>query len=140
MCRSQEENTMPRIDTTRIKQFFTRKKPVAVPRSAQRYIVEQGWTHTNGATFPEWHGYYRTRFGSNAGRIEMSHHPKFYLHNPPEGLTTRHDHSACFNLYPVLGEKWYSVHWYIQPQDIDSGVMELERILREGYLLTKQTA
>jgi hypothetical protein len=45
-----------------------------------------------------------------------------------------------FNPYPSLGNKWYSVHWYIQPQDIDSGVMEIERILRESFLLTQQTA
>jgi hypothetical protein len=131
---------MPRFDPMLLKKFFSRKKPVVVARSAKPYIVEQGWKLTTGATYPEWRGYYRTRFGSFKARIEMAYHPKFYVHNPPEGLTTRHSHKACFNPSPSLGDKWYSVHWYIQPQDIDSGVMEIERILREAYLLTKQPA
>lgn len=131
---------MPRFNPMLRKIFFRRKKPVVVARGAKPLIVERGWKVTNGATYPEWHGYYRTRFGSFRGRIEMAYQPKYYIHNPPEGLTTRHSHKLCFNRFPLLGDKWYSVHWYIQPQDLDSGVMAIERILREAYLLTKQTA
>ena len=127
---------MPQL-LTRMKKLLSHKKPVPVKRSAKRYIVEQGWHLSNSATYPEWHGYYRTRFGSFQGRVEMSYQPKYYVRNPPAGIT-RHSHSACFT--DLRNGGWWSVHWYIQPQDIDSGVMELERILREAYLLTKQPA
>jgi hypothetical protein len=132
---------MPEL-LSRMKKLFslTKPAPVSVRRSKKRYIVERGWQYVNGVPYSEWRGCYRTRFGSFKGRIEMSYTPKFYIHNPPEGLTARHSHKACFNPFPLLGDKWYSVHWYIQPQDIDSGVMEIERILREAYLLTTQTA
>jgi hypothetical protein len=133
---------MPRFDTTLLKKFFTRKidipkKPIAIARSNRPYIVDQGWQRVSGATYPEWHGYYRIRFGSFKGRVEMSYQPKYYVRNPPAGIT-RHSHSACFT--DLRNGGWWSVHWKIQPQDIDSGVMELERILREAYLLTKQPA
>ena len=54
---------MPQL-LTRMKKLLSHKKPIPVKRSAKRYVVEQGWHLSNSATYPEWHGQYRTRFGS----------------------------------------------------------------------------
>jgi hypothetical protein len=113
-------------------------KPIAVKRtsSAAPYIEQTGWRVSG--TFPrEWHGYYRTRFGSWKGRITASTPPQYAIYKPPEALTTKHSHKLCFHPLP---DGWCSVHFKIQPRDLDSGVIKLERILSEAYLLTNKTA
>jgi hypothetical protein len=112
-------------------------KLIAITRSKKRYIEETGWEQTT-STFPhEWHGFYRTMVGSYKGRIIASTPPRYYIHKPPKGLTTKHSHKACFHLMP---DNWCSVHFAIVPKDLDSGVLKLERILYEAYLLTDKTA
>jgi hypothetical protein len=112
-------------------------KSITIKRSTRTYMEGTGWQHTS-TTPREWHGYYRTRFGSYKGRIIASTPPQFHVYNPPKGLKERHSHAACFN---KIGDyAWYSVHFKILPKDLDSGVIELERILREAYLLTQKTA
>jgi hypothetical protein len=111
-------------------------KPIAVKRSSAPYIEKTGWRET-GTMPAEWHGYYRTRFGSYKGRITASTPPQYYIYQPPEGLTTKHTHKNCFYL---MRDNWCSVHFKIQPRDLDSGVIKLERILCEAYLLTHKTA
>jgi hypothetical protein len=112
-------------------------KPIAVKRtsSATPYIEQKGWRET-GTSPREWHGYYRTRFGSYKGRITASTPPQFYIYKPPEGLTTRHVHKFCFDRSP---DGWCSVHFRVLPKDLDSGVIKLERILCEAYLLTHKS-
>ena len=108
-------------------------KPIAVKRSAESYLAKQGWQLDTGTTPAVWHGYYRTRFGSWKGRITASTPPQYYIYKPPKGLKERHIHKACF---APLADGWFSVHFRIQPRDLDSGVIKLERILCEAYLLS----
>ena len=120
-----------------LKKLLPFGKPIEVKRSAAPYIEQTGWQQSISTTPREWHGYYRTRFGSYKGRITASTPPQFYIHKPPAGLKTKHSHSACFT---ALADGWYSVHFRIMPKDLDSGVIKLERILCEAYLLTQKTA
>ena len=133
------------ISTRPLKKFKLWKKllpfgkPIAVKRSTSAipYIEKTGWQLCSSTTPSEWRGYYRTRFSSYKGRITTSTPPQYYLHKPPKGLKERHSHSACFTALP---DSWYSVHFRIPPKDLDSGVIKLERILCEAYLLTQKSA
>ena len=127
----------PRIQWRHVKRLLSFGKPIAITRSSKRYIEGTGWQQTN-TTPCEWHGYYRTRFGSWKGRIIASTPPQFYIYKPPKGLKERHSHAACFN--KIGDDGWYSSHFKKMPRDLDSGVIELERILCEAYLLTQKSA
>ena len=107
-----------------------------VKRSRATYMQEQGWQLTGFGPSARWDGYYRCRRGSYRGKIECSSPPKFSVKDPPEGLS-RHSHRSCFS-GPQSGG-WWSVHFRTQPKDLDSGVMELERILHEADLLSQKT-
>ena len=120
-----------------LKKLLPIGKPMTVQRSSTPYIEKMGWQQTTSFFRREWHGYYRTRFGSYKGRITASTPPQFYIYKPPKGLKERHSHKACFT---ALKDGWYSVHFNTIPRDLDSGVIKLERILCEAYLLTDKTA
>ena len=120
-----------------LKKLLPFGKPIAVKRDTAPYIEKTGWRLCTSTTPSEWRGYYRTRFGSYTGRITASTPPQYYIHKPPKGLKERHSHKACFT---KLAGDWYSVHFRIMPRDLDSGVIKLERILYEAYLLTDKTA
>lgn len=117
-----------------LKRLLPFGKPIAITRSRRRYIEEMDWQQSTRTTPPEWHGYYRTRFRSYKGRIIASTPPQYYIYKPPKGLKERHIHKACFSKFGEDG--WFSVHFRIQPRDLDSGVIKLERILCEAYLLS----
>jgi hypothetical protein len=121
----------------KLKNLLSFKHPMVVKRGARPYIEMQGWKQVSRTTPPEWHGYYRIRFRSYKGKIKASTPPQFYIYKPPEALTTRHSHRACFT---TLADGWCSVHFRIMPRDLDSGVMQLERILREAFLLSQTSA
>jgi hypothetical protein len=106
-----------------------------VKRSRKTYLEEQHWRRTGFGLPARWVGWYRTRYGSYRGKIECSTPPKFFVKDPPEGLS-RHRHHMCFS---EKSGGWWSVHFRTQPKDLDSGVMELERIFHEAYLLSKKT-
>jgi hypothetical protein len=120
-----------------LKNLLSFGKPIEVKRSTAPYIEKNGWQLCTSTTPSEWRGYFRTRFGSYKARITVSNPPQYYIHKPPAGLKTRHSHSACFT---ALADGWYSVHFRIMPKDLDSGVIKLERILCEAYLLTQKSA
>jgi hypothetical protein len=123
-----------------LKRFLPFGKPIAVKRSTSAipYIERTGWERATSTTPAEWRGYFRTRFGSYKGRIIASTPPQYYIYKPPKGLKERHSHAACFS---KLGEDgWFSVHFSKVPKDLDSGVIKLERILCEAYLLTQKSA
>jgi hypothetical protein len=114
-------------------------KPIAVQRtsSATLYIEKTGWKQSTSTSPAEWHGYFRTRFGSWKGKIKTTTPPQYSIYKPPAGLTTKHSHKRCFDL---ASDGWCSVHFNIVPKDLDSGVIKLERILYEAYLLTQKSA
>jgi hypothetical protein len=113
------------------------KSPLAVKRSTTTYLAKQGWKVSISTTPAVWYGWYRTKGGSYKGKVTASTPPQFYIQKPPQGLKTKHSHSACFT---KLDDDWYSVHFRIMPKDLDSGVIKLERILYEAYLLTQKSA
>ena len=108
-----------------------------VPRSSQSYLEEQGWSLTGSGPAARWDGWYRTRYGSYRGKVECSTPPKFFVKEPPEGLS-RHKHRPCFSNLNSGG--WWSVHFKTQPKDLDSGAMEIERILHEAFLLSQKAS
>lgn len=133
-----------RPSTTPLTLTRTTGNPIEVKRDTRTYLEKQGWTLTNGSYPATWHGYYRTRFGSWRGMIKTTTPPKFYIYNPPAGLTTKHDHKRCFHTAPEIGAGWYWAHFSTAlnptPRDLDSGVIKLERILYEAYVLTQKSA
>jgi hypothetical protein len=131
--------TQPLKKLKLLKKLLPFGKPIAVKRttSAITYMEKTGWQLCTSTAFPEWRGYFRTRFGSYKGSIIASTPPKYYILNPPKGLKERHSHRACF---APIDNGWFSVHFSIVPKDLDSGVLKLERILCEAYLLTDKTA
>jgi len=125
----------PRIKWHHFKRLLSFGKPIEVKRRTSEipYIEKTGWKLSTSTTPAEWHGYYRTRVRSYKGKIKTTTPPQFYIYQPPEGLTTRHDHKRCFYLAP---DGWCSVHFNVVPKDLSSGIIKLERILYEAYLLS----
>lgn len=119
--------------TILLKRFITIKQPITVKRSTTLYLIQQGWKLTNRSE-GRWEGYIRSRYGSYKGKVEHSTPLKFYIHNPPEPL--RHHHWSCFT---ALSDGWYSVHFKKLPKDADSGVIALEALINEAFLLSKKT-
>lgn len=54
--------------------------------------------------------------------------PEFFIVNPPPGLK-RHPHAVCFH---HVGRGHYAVHFTKTPS-IDSGILEIEKTLREAF-------
>src|SRR2546430_406767 len=89
-------------------------KHITIKRSPKTYLKQRGWSRTALPTDSEWHGWYRTRWGSFRGRVAGSNPPRYYLFKPPEQLK-RHSHWCCFS---DQGNGWYSVHFRKAPKDI----------------------
>jgi hypothetical protein len=109
------------------------RRGTIIRRSPKTYLSQQGWKRVFLPSGSEWQGYYRTRWVSVKGRVAASNPPRFYICNPPENLK-RHSHWSCFS---SQGNGWYSVHFRRMPTDLDSGVMEIERIIGESMKLNK---
>jgi hypothetical protein len=131
---------MPNI-LTPLKKLLTFKKPVVIKRSCKTYLQEQGWRLTYEQGEEQLEGYYRSRYGSYAGRLQhlTSSKPSFFIKDPPQELFG-HPHWNCFTHRPHIGNGWYSVHFSTLPGDLDSGVLHIERTLNESFHLAKKTA
>jgi hypothetical protein len=117
-----------------LQRLLALKRGTIIRRSPKTYLRQQGWSLSALSIDSEWHGYYRTRYGSFKGRvIASSSNPRFYIYKPPEKLR-RHKHWCCFT---DQTNGWYSVHFRRMPKDLDSGVMEIERIIGESMKLNK---
>jgi len=115
-----------------LQKLFAFKGHITIKRSPKTYLRQQGWSLTNWGINPEWQGYYRTRYGSFKGRVVASSaSPLFYVYKPPEKLRC-HKHWSCFT---DQTNGWYSIHFRRMPKDVDSGVMEIERIICESMNL-----
>jgi len=131
-----------------IKEIFRKLIPakkrelITVQRDTRSYVEQQGWTGMNARLWqllPVWgelRGYYRTRYGSFKGKITIQGFTsKFYIYDPPSELRS-YSHWSCFNIQP---DGSYFVHFTTPPQDIDSGIMMIERIIVEAYTGRKVT-
>jgi hypothetical protein len=103
---------------------------ITVQRSDRPYTEEQGWQRRNGGWFgsPRLEGFYRTRFGSFKGEISIAS-SNFFIFDPPDELR-HHPHWICFS--PRGGGK-YAIHFAVRPRDIDSGILQVERLLHESF-------
>ena len=88
---------------------------------------ERGWTLQENV----YTGNYQTRYGAFQGWIEQEHsgHINFYLYGPSPEIQ-RHSHWTCFQ---HRGNDWYLVHMARQPHDVSSGIMTIERLIKEAY-------
>jgi hypothetical protein len=123
---------MPRTATL-LKRFLRFNLPITIKRKPKTYIQEQGWELSGGLN-PQWNGFFRTKFGSFKGRIVPKGEPnrRFFIHHPPTPL--RNHHWACFTEMKGMEQGgWYSVHLLPFPQDIDSGVLAIERVIDEAF-------
>lgn len=101
--------------------------PVTVERDTRSYWQQRGWHHDGN----EYHGFFRTAFGSWKGRAEQSPSTRLdlFIHQPPQALA-RHPHWQCF----FLREKqWFFIH-HNGASDLSSAIIEVERILTEAHL------
>ncbi len=90
------------------------------------YHLEKGWQKTGRAH----RGYYRCRLGAFRGEIEQRPGGdfKFYIFNPPEAVLSG-PHKACFT---DLGAGRYHVHFGVNSEDLDGGIMAVERLLYQN--------
>lgn len=100
---------------------------VSVQRRQVSYWQERGWTREGN----EYSGNYQTAHGSFQGWIEQdpSGRLSFYLQRPSEQIR-RHSHWTCFQ---HRGNDWYLVHMRREPRDVSSGIMTIERLIKEAY-------
>ena len=98
-----------------------------VQRRELPYWQEHGWTQENN----RYTGNYQTPYAAFEGWIEQerSGHMHFFLHSPSAEIR-RHSHWTCFQ---HRGDHWYLVHMGRQPKDVSSGIMTIERLIKEAY-------
>jgi hypothetical protein len=100
---------------------------IVVQRRQIAYWQERGWTREANA----YTGNYQTPYGAFQGWIEQEHsgHISFYLYSPSDEIRS-HSHWTCFQ---HRGNDWYLVHMATQPDDVSSGIMTIERLIRQAY-------
>ncbi|MCK4351854.1 hypothetical protein KAW65_00410 [candidate division WOR-3 bacterium] len=114
------------ITVTSSKIMIEPRNKIVVERSKKPYWQERGWKRHRWM----YTGYYRTRYGSWDGKIEnITCYPKFYIHNPPSKLQ-QHPHWECFI---CRGRRWFLIHFKQNPRNIDSGIIQVERIINEAF-------
>jgi len=100
---------------------------IVVQRRENAYWQDRGWTRETNI----YSGNYQTPYGAFQGWIEQEHsgHINFYLYSPSPEIRT-HSHWTCFQ---HGGNDWYLVHMAREPRDVSSGIMTIERLIREAY-------
>ena len=102
---------------------------ITVQRREIPYWQERGWTCKRYAYV----GTYQTPYASFNGRVEEERFGRlrFMLYRPSAQIR-RHSHWVCF---ADCGDDWYFVHMARRPKDVSSGIMTIERLIREAYQL-----
>lgn len=98
-----------------------------VKRSATTYLAQQGWEFTGGEQ-PHWEGYYKTDKATFRGWIDQLARARYCIFRPPEALKRAH----AANIIDQHRQGWHTVHFCTQPKDLDSGVIEIERLLKQA--------
>jgi hypothetical protein len=98
-----------------------------VQRRQIPYWQERGWTPEGTA----YAGNYQTPYAAFQGWIEQesSGRSHFYIYSPSAEIR-RHSHWTCFQHH---GNDWYLVHMSREPRDVSSGIMTIEKLIREAY-------
>jgi len=107
--------------------IITHRNPIEIKRAQVPYWQERGWQRNSGI----YRGYYRTYYGSFKGEIRhlYNHTFDFYIFNPPKELE-KHKHWVCFR---YQGKNKYLLHFAKKPQDVSSGIMAMERLIKEAF-------
>ena len=100
---------------------------ITVERRQIPYWQERGWTREGDA----YSGNYQTRYAAFQGwiEIERSGQANFYLYHPSEQIR-RHSHWTCFQ---HRGNDWYLIHMGREPKDVSSGIITIERLIKEAF-------
>ena len=100
---------------------------IPVQRRQIPYWQDRGWTRQGN----EYSGNYQTPYVAFQGWIEQerSGHINFCLYNPSDDIR-RHSHWTCFQ---HRGNDWYLVHMSREARDVSSGILTIERLIREAY-------
>lgn len=108
------------------KSLHSPKTRLDVRPSASPYYLEDGWQDKGDHL----EGYYRCQFGAWLGWIEKRQGGEygFFIQQPPEKIFSG-PHRACFTQRDI---NWWHVHFKVNSQNIDSGIMAIERILYES--------
>ena len=107
------------------------QKPLVVKPKSKTYYKERGWIKNRHLL----EGYYRCNYGSFPGEVESrpGRRYRFYIYNPPPAVLSG-SHSACFNKSGKNkhGDR-YHIHFGVDSQNIDAGIMAIERLLQESF-------
>lgn len=100
---------------------------IPVARRQIPYWQERGWTLEGNA----YKGNYQTPYAAFQGWIERQNSGRFnfYLNRPSDEIR-RHSHWTCFQ---HRGDDWYLIHMSREPRDMSSGIMTIEKLIREAY-------
>jgi hypothetical protein len=100
---------------------------VVVQRRPVPYWQQQGWTRQGN----RYNGNYQTPFAAFNGQIEEHRggHIDFWLYAPSNEIRGC-GHWPCFQ---HRGNDWYLIHMAKQPRDVSSGIMTIERLIKEAY-------
>lgn len=108
------------------RQIVDVRKITEVKASPLPYHKEREWKKTAGIH----RGYFRCRLGAFKGEVEQrcSGDYKFYILNPPSEILTG-SHKACFT---PNGNGRFHIHFGINSNNLDSGIMAVERLLSQS--------
>ncbi len=128
------ETAIPKVEILPLNRQITHRKKgneiidvrKVVRPSPLDYHLEKGWQKIGRVH----HGYYRCRLGAFKGEIEErpGGDYKFYIFDPPQKILTG-SHKACFT--NNSGNR-YHVHFGVNSEDLDSGIMAVERLLYQS--------
>ena len=98
-----------------------------VERRQIPYWQERGWTRVGNV----YTGNYQTPYGAFQGWIEQDRSGRinFYIYNPSNNIRS-HSHWTCFQ---HRNNDWFLIHMGREPKDVSSGIMTIERLIKEAY-------
>jgi hypothetical protein len=110
-----------------LKYLLTFRPCPVVKRSATTYMIQRGWALKGGEN-PHWEGEYHTPDGNFRGWIDSLARPRYCIYQPPEALKREYPS----NVIDQHQHGWHTVRFCMVPADLDSGVLEIERLLRHA--------
>jgi hypothetical protein len=108
-----------------LKQMPTVRPCTVVKRSATTYLAQQGWEFKGGEN-PHWEGCYKTPKAEFRGWIDDLARARYCIFKPLEALKRAY----ASNVIDQHRQGWHEVHFCTQPKELDSGILEIERLLR----------
>lgn len=134
--RVDEVNTPLTAVNTRFRPALVKSKPklMLVRSRALPLWTKLGWVKRGN----EWKGFYRTHYKSYRGRIIQKLGDIFQFFIQLDGQTCDvlrlHRQGGCFIPCGATGN-WYWVNQNQFAQDVDGGIMEIQRIIEEAFSL-----